>query len=322
MAFSSPLSPALGDEATGLTREEYKIKSLDGTEVSLWRIATRSAAATEDPKPALIYVSSGPGPLFPEAISVGTVNLDILNRALIDKLGPKPLHDAGIVLLSVTHRSGQGSPFSSPVADVYAAYEYALTHGDDLRIQPHNIAMVGLYASGQFVWSATHIAIDLGLPAPCGVMVIDPVFDPKANWETKEGFEPQSFPRFDEQREQIVRRGQKEGWDVVLRRVDFTWFPAIVRKYIGLLQLSREDLSRLPPMFLDVGFHSPPKAEVHKAREMLAKANVEVFGYEYLQMKSEHGLSPIFNRTKNGRREMVEKMRQDQRQFFEKVWQN
>ncbi|OAP53968.1 hypothetical protein AYL99_11848 [Fonsecaea erecta] len=332
MSFSSPLSPALGDEATGLTREEYKIKALDGTEMSLWRIATRSAAATETPKPALLHISSSLSSIR-EVMRVGGGNMDLdtLNRVIIDGLGTKPLHDTGIVLLTVMARPGQPSPFSGPVADVYAAYEYAVTHADDLRIQPHNIAMSGQYTSGQFVWSATHIAIELGLPAPCGVMVLNPDLNPEVNWETKLGhwerilgFETGSLTRLDEQRERAVHDWLKTNWDVALRRIDFTLFPDIVRKYTGLLQLPREDLSRLPPMFVDVGYYWNRCREVRQARAMLAEAGVEVFGFDQQPIEFEQFMQgdPGWYRVHNGTRLVQEKRWESKRQFFQKIWKN
>ncbi|OAP54053.1 hypothetical protein AYL99_11587 [Fonsecaea erecta] len=323
MSFSSPLSPAArSDGANRLTREEYKIKALDGTEISLWRIATRTAAATETPKPALIHISSDLRSVIPEVMGLGldAMNLDRLNRVITDRLGPKPLHDAGVVLLTITPRPEQPSPFSGPVADAYTAYEYALTHADDLRIQPHKIAMSGNYASGPFAWSATHIAIKLGLPAPCGVMAINPLFHPEAKWETKVGNETQWLTPLDEQRERAVRHWLKTNWDVALRRIDFTLFPDIVRKYTELLQLPREDLSRLPPMFVDVQFHWDRPREMLQAREMLAEAGVEVFGFYHPPVELEQVLRGSWYRVQI--HSVEEERWQAKRRFFERIWKN
>ncbi|OAP54006.1 hypothetical protein AYL99_11766 [Fonsecaea erecta] len=308
--FASPLSSAGEDQATGLTREEYKIKSIDGTELSL---------------PALIYLHDYG--IRGSPIDVGTEDLNELNRIPIARLGPEPLHDVGCVFLWVEYRMEQKSAF-------WAQWLTSSQH-----------CHAGTDRGWQFAWSATHIAIDLGLQSPCGIMALHAMFDPKMYRETKGGFEPQllcpphkpflsvfdprttrvgfepqSFPRFDEQREQVVRRGLREGWDVFLRRVDFTWFPAIVRKYTGHLRLSREDLARLPPILLDVNSGALFGDTIHNAREVLAKAGVVVFGGEYVP--SAPGTMWIWTKNNKEQRRTEGKMWEGRRQFLENIWKN
>ncbi len=228
---STSLPSRLLEPAPGLTRREHKIKSKDGTEISLWRIAS-SASPEGTPQPALIYAHGGAFIL--RNIDISTVDLARFNTHLTHRLGPDALHTLGCVMLSVSYRLATESPFPAPAEDVCAAYEYAREHADDLGILADEICIMGVSAGGNLAWAATHMALDQGLPAPCGLMALYPMLDPDTTWgkfKLLVGLGATS----------ILRRG----WDKYLAGLSHV--PEPQQKYARLLQLPREDLAKLPP---------------------------------------------------------------------------
>ena len=189
--------------------------------------------------------------------------MDKFNSTLVSRLGPDPLHEVGCVLLYVSYRIATEKPFPAPVEDVCAAYDYALTHADELGILEDRICIMGISAGANLAWAATSMAGDGGLPGPCGLVAIYPMLDPDTTWDKHEGDTQQ-------QEKDTLRRG----WDMYLSRLQ--GLPAEQQKYAKLLQLSPEDLDRLPPTYLDVGSHDYFKEEVSQAVEMLKDGNVKV----------------------------------------------
>ena len=259
MASTSPLS-RLSEQAPSLTRQEHKITSIDGTEISLWRIAS-SANPEGMPQPALIYIHGGA--FIFRNIDISTVDLATFNDHLIHRLGPDSLDPRGCVILYVSYRLATKSPFPAPVEDVGAAYEYALQHADDLGILSDKICLVGVRAGGNLAWAAVHMALDKGLPAPCGLVAISPMLDPDATWDKHRA------PIRLEARDNLRR-----GWETYLVRLSDV--PKPLQKYARLLQLSREDLAKLPPVYMDVGTEDCFAVEVLQAMEMLKGADVEL----------------------------------------------
>ncbi|EWZ78226.1 hypothetical protein FOXG_14298 [Fusarium oxysporum f. sp. lycopersici 4287] len=301
MGYRSPLS-RLPESASGLTKQEYKITSADGIEVSLWRIATCSAGENSTRQPAMIYVHGGA--FIFRNIDMKTVILDKFNNSLVSRLGLDPLHEAGCVLLYVSYRIATEKPFPAPAEDVYAAYKYTLTHAAELGILEDKICIMGVSAGANLAWVATHMALDRGLSGSCGLMAIYPMLDPDTTWNKHEG-----ETRQDEK--DTLRRG----WDRYLSRLH--GLPAEQQKYARLLLLSTKDLDRLPPTHVDVGSHDYFKEEVLRAMDMLRDANINLTAkvLEGMPHNFESGLYKL-----EPRNEVLQKTWDSRRLFLQKIF--
>ncbi|KAF5234152.1 hypothetical protein FANTH_12254 [Fusarium anthophilum] len=230
--YSSPLSRQK-ESSVRLVKERFAIPSRDGTEIFLWRIATCHANESSTPQPAIVYAHGGA--FIHRNLNMEEVRLDKFNDSLIGRMGPKPLYDSGCVLLYVSYRIAGEAPFPKPVEDVYTAYEYALTNATTLGILKDKICFTGVSAGAHLALAATMMVMDQGLRAPCGQMLIYPMLDPEA--------------RLGERNDLAV------GWERFLCNLDNV--PVKLQKYARLLDLSPEDLAKLPPTYIDVGDQDP-----------------------------------------------------------------
>ncbi|KAJ6258157.1 hypothetical protein Dda_7074 [Drechslerella dactyloides] len=298
--YASPLSRRL-EPAQGLTRREYKIASRDGTEISLWRVSTYWADKSSMLQPSIIYVHGGA--FVMSNTDIGAIDLDAFNKKLISRLGKDPLDELGCVLLYVSYRVATACPFPGPPEDVCAAYSYALANAADLGILKDKICMMGISAGGNLAWAGTHMALDEGLPGPCGLIAIYPMLDPQATWAEHK-----------EDALQYKKDKLHDAWAVYRSKIQDC--PKNVQKYADLLQLPADDLSRLPPMYMDVGTNDYFMEEVLQAQEVLNQHNVKVIvvildgmrhGFES-QGKQDPGYDDALKKALQGRRSFIQQI--------------
>ncbi|MER6345289.1 alpha/beta hydrolase [Streptomyces sp. NPDC001595] len=160
------------------------------------------------------------------------------NRNLIGEMLDWVQH-LGIVLVSVEYRLAPEHPFPAALEDVYAGLRWTTDHAGELGIDPGRLVVSGPSAGGGLTAAVTLLARDLDGPTPIGQLLVCPMLDdrndsPSARQMTGVG-------AWD-------RTSNDTGWTALLGRrrggPDVTAYAAPARA---------EDLSGLPPAFIDVG---------------------------------------------------------------------
>lgn len=147
--------------------------------------------------------------------------------------------DHGVIGVSVEYRLAPEHPDPAPVEDSYAGLAWTAAHAADLGIDPHRIVVTGGSAGGGIAAGVTLLARDRGGPALAGSVLICPMLDDRDTTLSTR------------QHEEAVlwnRASNLGGWTALLgeRRggPDVSIYAAPARA---------DDLSGLPPTFLDVG---------------------------------------------------------------------
>lgn len=147
----------------------------------------------------------------------------------------KICEELGALVVSTGYRKAPEHPHPAPVDDCYAALRWMGDNASSLDFDPGRLAIFGGSAGGNLALAAALKARDLGGPALCHVMALYPMVDhrntmPPAHDGTVVG--------------PWDRRANVEAWE---------WFLAGQEPDGYAAPLHAEDLSRLPPTFIDVG---------------------------------------------------------------------
>lgn len=144
-----------------------------------------------------------------------------------------------IVLVSVEYRLAPEHPYPAPIDDVYAGLLWTARHAADLGIDPDRIVVAGASAGGGLTAAVALLARDQAGPNLAGQLLACPMLDDR-------NVTPSSF--------------QMAGLGVWDRTSNETGWTALLGQHRGGANVSRyaaparaEDLSGLPPMFIDVG---------------------------------------------------------------------
>ncbi|KOG12130.1 MULTISPECIES: alpha/beta hydrolase [Streptomyces] len=145
----------------------------------------------------------------------------------------------GIVLVSVEYRLAPEHPFPAGLEDVYAGFRWTMTRAEDLGIDPGRVVVSGPSAGGGLTAAMTLLARDLDGPVAAGQLLVCPMLD---------------------DRNDSVSARQMAGvgaWD---RTSNDTGWTALLGERRGgpdvpahAAPARAEDLSGLPPLFIDVG---------------------------------------------------------------------
>ncbi|GAA3342217.1 hypothetical protein GCM10020358_36420 [Amorphoplanes nipponensis] len=127
------------------------------------------------------------------------------------------------------------SPHPAPVEDCYAGLVWTAAHAAELGIDPDRLALYGGSAGGGLAIATALIARDRGGPALRFMMPIYPMIDDRN--ETASSHEITDIGIWD-------RAGNIEAWDWYLGGKEADQYAAPARA---------EDLTGLPPAFIDVG---------------------------------------------------------------------
>jgi acetyl esterase/lipase len=145
----------------------------------------------------------------------------------------------GLVAVSVDYRLAPDHPHPAPVEDCYAGLVWTASHAADLGGDPERIIIAGLSAGGGLTAALALIARDRGGPALLGQVLMSPMLDDRNDT-------PSST--------QMTGRGV---WD---RTANATGWGALLGDAAGGPDVSpyaaparAEELSGLPPAFIDVG---------------------------------------------------------------------
>ena len=141
----------------------------------------------------------------------------------------------GAVVVSVEYRLAPEHPHPAPVEDCYAGLVWTAKNAAELGIDANRLALYGGSAGGGLVLGTALIARDRGGPSLRFLMPIYPMIDDRN--ETPSSHEITDIGIWD-------RAGNVEAWAWYLGGKEADAYAAPARA---------EDLSGLPPMFIDVG---------------------------------------------------------------------
>lgn len=147
-------------------------------------------------------------------------------------------HRVGAAIASVEYRLAPEHPYPAAVEDVYAGLGWVSTHAEALGLDARSIVIDGVSAGGGLAAGAALLARDRQGPALLGQMLVCPMLDDRSN--SASAWQMQGVGAWD-------RTANETGWAAYLgpgARADVPIYAAPGRA---------EDLSGLPPTFLDVG---------------------------------------------------------------------
>ena len=188
---------------------------------------------TATPVPALYYVHGG-------GMITGTNRDDLANV-----LGLAATVGAAVV--SVEYRLAPESPHPGPVEDCYAGLTWLAEHAGSLGVDPGRIVLVGGSAGAGLAAATALLCRDRGGPAVAGQLLMSPMLDDRN--DSPSIHQMADSPTWN-------RAANEVGWTALLGAgrggADVPGSAAPARA---------EDLSGLPPTFVDVGSADPFRDE-------------------------------------------------------------
>lgn len=195
----------------------------DAPDVSL--LICRSARSATGPRPA-VYFTHGGGMVLGDNRNLIGEMLDWVERL-------------DVVLVSVEYRLAPEHPFPAGLEDVYAGFRWTMAHAEALGVDPRRVVVSGPSAGGGLTAALTLLAREADGPRAAGQLLVCPMLD---------------------DRNDSVSARQMAGvgaWD---RTANATGWTALLGEARGGAEVTAlaaparaEDLSGLPPLFIDVG---------------------------------------------------------------------
>ena len=178
-------------------------------------------AGVPGPLPGVYYIHGG-------GMVRGGVELEDDSASLIcDRVGA--------VVVSVEYRLAPEHPYPAPVEDCYAGLVWMAENAAELNVDPERLAIYGVSAGGGLTIATALLARDRGGPALSFMMPIYPMLDDRN--ETPSSYEITDVGIWD-------CAANIEAWEWYLGGKEADQYAAPARA---------EDLSGLPPTFIDVG---------------------------------------------------------------------
>lgn len=179
------------------------------------------AEATGVLLPGILYIHGG-------GMIIGDLDGEHLRAEMLCEL-------TNTVVVSTDYRKAPEHAYPAQVHDCYAALTWMADHVDDLDIDPHRIAVYGGSAGGNLAIATTMMARDRGGPAIAFLMAPYPMIDDRN--ELPSTHEITEIGIWD-------RGGNLEAWEWFLGGAPADAYAAPARA---------EDLTGMPPTFIDVG---------------------------------------------------------------------
>jgi acetyl esterase/lipase len=171
--------------------------------------------------PAIFYIHGG-------GMIMGSVEGEDLTATML-------CETLGALVVSVEYRLAPEHPHPAPMLDCYAALEWTARNAQELGFDPERLAIYGGSAGGGLTLSTCLLARDREFPRLCLMMPIYPMIDDRH--ETPSSREIVDLGIWD-------RDGNIEAWGYYLGGKPADTYAAPARA---------QDLSGLPPAFIDVG---------------------------------------------------------------------
>lgn len=149
------------------------------------------------------------------------------------------LHRFNAVAVTVEYRLAPENPDPTPVEDCFAGLKWTAAHARELNIDPSQLIIVGGSAGGGLAAGVTLLARDRNGPPVRGQMLMYPMLDDRDQTVSARQFEDTGL---------WDRRSNETGWTALLGERRGT---ADVSPYAAPARA--EDLSQLPPTFIDCG---------------------------------------------------------------------
>jgi acetyl esterase/lipase len=169
-----------------------------------------------------------------------------------------------LAVVSVDYRLAPEAPHPAPVDDSYAGLSWLSAHADDVGIDPQRVVIVGKSAGAGIAAAVALRARDEGGPALAGQLLMGPMLDDRN--DTPSAHQLEGVGVWD-------RRSNATGWRALLGDAaggpDVSPYAAPARA---------DDLSGLPPAFIDVGSSETfrDEAVAYASRIWLAGGHAEL----------------------------------------------
>ena len=206
-------------ENPNVTREDRSVPGPDGEPDITVRIYRPTGASSD--LPGIYYIHGG--------------GMILGNVAGEDAAATLVCDQVGAVVVSVEYRLAPEHPHPAQVEDCYAGLVWMAKNAAELGVEPDRIAVYGASAGGGLTIATALLARDRGGPALRFMMPIYPMIDDRN--ETASSHEITDIGIWD-------RAGNIEAWAWYLGGKDADQYAAPARA---------EDVSGLPPAFIDVG---------------------------------------------------------------------
>lgn len=217
---SAPIDDLLAERR--IERRDLQVPGYAGAELP---VSVLRPAGLDAPRPAVLYAHSG-GLMFGDRFSGIDLVLDWVDRL-------------GVVLVTVDYRLAPEFPDPFPREDMYAALEWTATHSAELSIRSDRLLVAGASAGGGIAAGLALATRDRGGPALCGQVLDYPMLDDRGITGSTTQFD--GIGVWD-------RVSNETGWDALLGSARGS---EGVSAYAAPARA--EDLSGLPPAFIDVG---------------------------------------------------------------------
>lgn len=178
--------------------------------------------------PVLYHVHGG-------GLVVGTPYEDLPAMAALAR-------EAGCAVASIGYRLAPEHPYPTPLEDVYTGLTWLTEQATLLGLDPQRIIIGGPSAGGGLAAAAALLARDRGGPALLGQLLVYPMLDDRN--DSASAHQMAGIGAWD-------RTANETGWSAYLGAAYLEAERADVPSYAAPARAT--DLSRLPPMFLDVG---------------------------------------------------------------------
>jgi len=137
--------------------------------------------------PVRIYTPHGEGP-FPALVMYHGGCWIVGNIDVADGPHRTIAATTGCVVIAVNYQKAPEHPFPVPLDDCYAGYRWALTHADELGVDPSRIGVAGDSAGGNLAAAVCLMARQRGEPQPAVQVLIYPAVDPDLDTESAKEF--------------------------------------------------------------------------------------------------------------------------------------
>ncbi|MGX1273740.1 alpha/beta hydrolase [Streptomyces phaeoluteigriseus] len=205
--------------------EDRTVPGAEGSPDISLLICRPTAPAPARPRPVVYHVHGG-------GMVLGT------NRVGVDQVLDWAL-ELDMVVVSVEYRLAPEHPYPAPVDDVYAGLLWTAEHAKELGGDPERIVVAGASAGGGLTAALALLLRDRGGPRPLGQVLLCPMLDDRN--DTPSAHQMAGLGVWD-------RTANETGWTALLGELrggpEVSPYAAPARA---------EDLSGLPPAFLDVG---------------------------------------------------------------------